>query len=61
MWGEGQSLCHLSLCADLLTPCNPSLDAIFFTQFVCKIAEGEAREEIWSSLNYFFFLSTSLV
>ena len=30
-------------------------------QFVCEITKGEAREEIWSSVNYLFFISTSLI
>ena len=33
--------------------CDLSLDAVLFTQFVCEITEGEAREEIWSSVHYF--------
>ena len=38
-----------------------SLDTILLTQFVHEITEGEAREEIWSSVNYLFFISTSLI
>ena len=52
---------NLPLRADLSTPCDLSLNAILFTQFVHKIAEGEAKEEIWSSVNYLFFISTSLI
>ena len=37
------------------------LDAILFTQFVCKITEGGARKETWSSANYLFFISTYLI
>ena len=34
-----------------------SLDALLFTQFVQQITEGEAGEEIWSSVDsYFSFL-----
>ena len=29
-----------------------------FTHFVCEITEGEAKKEIWSSVNYLFFIST---
>ena len=29
-----------------------------FIHFVCEITEGEAKEEIWSSVNYLFFIST---
>ena len=38
-----------------------SLDAVLFTQFVREITEGAAREEIQSSVNYLFFISTSLI
>ena len=38
-----------------------SLDAFLFTQSVHEMTEGEAREEIWSSVNYLFFISTSLI
>ena len=31
------------------------------TQFVREITEGEAREEIYPSVNYLFFISTSLI
>ena len=40
------------LCACLSTSCDFSLDAILFTQFVHEVTEGEAREEIWSSVTY---------
>ena len=36
----------------LLTPLN----VIWFTQFVGEITKAEAREEIWSSVNYPSFL-----
>ena len=39
---------------------SPS-DAILFTQFIHQITEVEAREEIWLSVNYLFFISTSLI
>ena len=51
---------HPALCAGLLT-CDFSLDATLFTQSVHEITEGKAREEIWSSVNYLFFISTSLI
>ena len=41
----------------LLETCSHSL----ITQFVWETVEGEAREEIWSSVNYLFFISTSLI
>lgn len=43
------------------TPCDLSLDVILFTQPLCEIAEGGAREEIQSSVNFLFFISTSLI
>ena len=45
------------------TSCDLPLDVIVFTQlFVQQITEeGEAKEEIWSSVNYLFFISTSLI
>ena len=62
-WAGGQSGCHphphpptppcAGLYVGLLTPHNLSLDAILFMK-------GEAREEIWSSVNYVVFISTSL-
>ena len=61
---EGQSRHHLplsGLCADLLTPCDLILDVILVTLFIPKITEGEAKEEIWSSVNYFFQIPTSLI
>ena len=58
--GRGcQSGHHPPLCADLST-CVFSSDAIF-AQFVCEITKGEAREDIWSSLHYLLFISTSLM
>ena len=67
-WDGGQSHCHpplcAGLCAGLLTSCYFSLDALLFTQFVHtvgKITEGKAREEIWSSVSYLFFTSTSFI
>ena len=57
----GSQIHHcLLLGARLLTP-DLSLDAILFTQFVHKITEEEAKEEIWSSVNYLFLIFTSLV
>ena len=59
----GQSRCRPPLCAGvcaaLSTSRDFSLDALLFTQFVRKTTEREAREEIWSSVNYLFFISTS--
>ena len=34
---------------------------VLFTQFACEITEGEAGEEIWSSVNFLFFISISLI
>ena len=31
------------------------------TQFVQEITEGEAKGETWSSVNYLFFISISLI
>ena len=49
------------MCAGLLIPRDLSLDAVLFTQFAGEINDAEAREEIWSSVNYLFFISTSLI
>ena len=61
----GECLYHLPLCAGLcaclLISCDFYLDAILFTWLVFEITEGEAGEEIWSSVNYLFFISTSLI
>lgn len=43
-----------------------SVDALLFTQSVHEMTEGEAGEgeageEIWSSVNYLFFISTSSI
>ena len=43
-------------CSDLLTSCESPLDAVLLTEFVCEMTEGEAGEEIWSSVNYLFIL-----
>ena len=56
-WDGGQSLRHPPLRAGLWTPRDLSLDAIWFTWFVYEITEGEARKEIWSSVNHQFFVS----
>ena len=37
--------------------CDLPLDIMLFTQFVHKITEEKAREEIWSSVNYLVFIS----
>ena len=34
---------------------------ILFTQFVLNITEGEAREQVWSSVSYLFLISTSSI
>ena len=36
-------------------------NAILLTQLVREITEGAAREEIWSFVNYLFFMFTSLI
>ena len=41
----------------VLSFCDLPLDIMLFTQFVHKITEGKAREEIWSSVNYLVFIS----
>ena len=33
----------------------------YIVHTICEITEGEAEEEIWSSVNYLFFISTSLI
>lgn len=45
MWGGGQSLCHISLCAGLLTSCDLSLDAILFMEFSVGLLKGNLRKE----------------
>ena len=54
----GQSRCRPPLCAGvcaaLSTSRDFSLDALLFTQFIREITEREAREEIWSTVNYLF-------
>ena len=45
----------------LVTLSDLFLDVILFTQFVCQITEGGGRKETWSSVNYLFFISTSLI
>ena len=60
-WDRGQIPWQLLLLADLLTTCDPSLDVILFTQFAHEITEGEAGEEIWSSADYLFLVSMSLI
>ena len=32
-----------------------------YSNFVHKVTEGEAREEIWSCVNYLFVISTSFI
>ena len=58
---ESESLPSTTVCAGLWTPLNIPLDVILFIQFVHQITEVEAREEIWLSVNYLFFISTSLI
>ena len=43
-----------ALASGFLTTAPPgkSLDVVLFTQFVWEITEREAKEEIWSSINY---------
>lgn len=53
---EGQSHWRGPLPAGWSTPWDLSLDAVLFTlftQFVSEITEGEVREEIWWSVNFF--------
>lgn len=56
----GVRVVAISLYAGLLTPCDLSLGANLFTQFVWEIIEEETREEIQSSINCLFFIPTSL-
>ena len=59
---KGKGGCnHSPLSAGLLTARFFFFNAILFTQLVHEITEGEAREEIWSFVNYLFFMSTSLI
>ena len=45
-----------------LWPCSKfHLVHSLVTPFVHEITEGEAREEVWSSVSYLFFISTSLI
>ena len=44
-----------------MTPCDLPLDVILVTQLFLKVTEGEARAEICASVNYSFFISTSLI
>ena len=60
-WGGGQSHHCPPLPSALSTSCGLSLVVILFTQFVLKITEGEAGEEVWSPAGYLIFISTSLV
>ena len=45
------------LCAGWSTPRDLPLDAVLLTQFghtiFCEVTEGEAREDIYSSVNFF--------
>lgn len=56
----GQSHGHPQQCAGSSTLHDLSLDTALFTQFICEISEGEAREVIWSSVND-LFISASLI
>ena len=52
---------HPPLHARSSSSCGPSLDALSVPWFVLEITEGKAREEIWSTVNYFFFIFTSWI
>ena len=56
-----QSHCHTLLRTDSWTSRDLPLKVILFTQFVLEIMEGEAREEISSSVNNLFFILTSFI
>ena len=60
-WDGSQSHHYPPQCAGLSAPGCLSSGAILFTQFGPKITEGEAGEEIWLSVKYLFFNSTSLI
>ena len=55
---KGQSCLNPSLGVG---SCGLPLDVTLFTQFVLETTEGGTGEEIWLSVNYLFFISTSLV
>ena len=57
----GRSHRRPPLCAGLSTPRDLSLDATLLTQLVCGLTDGEAGEEIWSSVNCLIFVSISLI
>ena len=57
----GQNDHHPPLHSGLSSSYNLFLDAVLFTQFVHEITKGKAKEEMWSSVTYLFFMSTSLI
>ena len=61
MGDQNVTICTASnLCVGLWTAPELSLDAVY-SQFVFEIAEGEVREELWSSINYLVLISTPLI
>ena len=58
MGGQGHR--RPPLCAGSWTPCDLPLDVLLHPQFARDIVGGDAREEIWSPVNYSFFISSSL-
>ena len=56
-----QSHSHTPLCTDSWTSRDLPLKVVLFTQFFLEIMEGEAREEISSSVNNLFFFLTSFI
>ena len=58
-WGSELSLfpticCLIDLCSSSRHKSPNSV-----TQFVCEVPEGESRDEIWSSVNFLFYLFIS--
>lgn len=60
--GRGVAIPHKPVCRLGGTSRSPSRCChSLVTRFVQEITRGEASEEVWSSVNYFFFISTSLI
>ena len=51
----------IPLYAGSVNSCDIPLGTILFTQFGHEITGWETREKIWPSVNYLFFISTTVI
>ena len=58
-WGSELSLFPTTCCLADLCSSSRHKSHNLATEFVCEVPEGESRDDIWSSVNFLFYLFIS--